>query len=199
MFKSLAGFFLMILFLLCFVTCSSAEEVVIDNFDKGVTENALGGPTGIWNCNDRDPEQSCTMKITEEEKMGESGGSLGLTYDLSTSQNYLDGFPNTAYNGYWSKLDKLDVSGTRYLTFNVKGDRHSGFTRVLWVELKDADGNVSRAKIRGVSDEWTKVQIPLAKFSSIKNWSALHELVFVFDQVCTSKEGTIYIDNIRFE
>ena len=198
MFKSLAGCFLVILFLLGFVVFSTAEVIVVDNFDeKGITENALGEPTGVWNCNDQDPEQGCTVEITEEEKMGDLGGSLSLTYDLSTSQNYLDGFPNTAYNGYWTRLGSLDISEKKYLTFNVKGNRYAGFTRVFWVELKDVEGNVSRAKIRGVSDKWKKVQIPLAKFSNIR--AELYELVFVFDQVCTSKEGTIYIDNIRFE
>ncbi|MDD5644592.1 MAG: hypothetical protein PHO00_04000 [bacterium] len=184
-----------------FLFCQAvfAEEILVDDFNEAGLENSLGEERGVWNCNDNDSEQYCEFEIIRDEKVGESGSALMLSYDLTTGNNYIDGYPGIAYNGYWTRLGELDVSNTKSLTFYVKGDKGEGFTQTFWIELKDSAGNVSRFQVRGVSSDWQKVQIPLNKFSQIKEWSSLYEFVVVFDQVCTNKEGVLYIDDIKFE
>ncbi len=190
---------LMLISVFLFCQTVLAEEILVDDFDEDGLENSIGGERGVWNCNDNDSEQYCEFEITEDERVGENGSALMLSYDLTTGTNYIDGYPGIAYNGYWTRLNDIDVSEAKNLTFYVKGDKEDGFTQTLWVELKDNAGGVSRFQVRGVTEEWQKVQIPLNKFPQIKDRSSMYEFVVVFDQICTDKEGVIYIDDIKFE
>jgi hypothetical protein len=53
--------------------------------------------------------------------------------------------------------------------------------------------------VRGVTDQWQDVIIPLKSFEGIANFTRLKEFVLTFeDNVSTAKRGVIYIDDIRF-
>jgi hypothetical protein len=81
----------------------------------------------------------------------------------------------------------------------VRGDRKTGFTTVFKVDLKDAANQSSRFYVRGVTDQWQDVIIPLKSFEGIANFTRLKEFVLTFeDNVSTAKRGVIYIDDIRF-
>jgi hypothetical protein len=198
MVKNLVVCFLMFLVFTFSSDVSSAAILIIDDFDSGLPYNNVGGDAGVWNCNPEDTEQFCNAELVLEEKIGDTGFSLKLIYDIDTSQSYLEGFPNTAYNGYWSGFGTLDVSEYSYFTFYVKGDSEAGYPNAFWIELKDS-ANISRVKIEKITDSWQKKEIPLSEFSNIKEWYNLTELAIVFDQVTFPKEGVIYIDNIAFE
>jgi hypothetical protein len=198
MFGKLVVCFLVFLSFGFLSTSSSATILVVDDFDSGLTVNNVGGETGTWNCNPEDAEQFCKMELVDNVRVGNKGFSLKLTYDITTNQDYLEGFPKTAYNGYWSKLNGLDVSDYSYLTLYVKGDKEAGYTTTFWIELKDTNNN-SRVQVSGVTSEWQKIKISLNEFSNIADWANLVELTTVFDQIVTAKEGVIYIDNIAFE
>lgn len=198
MFRNLVVCSLVIFAFGLLATESLATILIVDDFDSGLPSNNVGGETGTWNCNPKDIEQFCNMELVDNVKRGDTGYSLKLTYDITTSQDYLEDFPNTACNGYWSLLNGLDVSDYEYLSFYVKGDKDAGYTTTFWVELKDPY-NTSRVQVTGITDEWQKIKISLNEFTNIEDWANLIEVITVFDQIVTAKEGVIYIDYIVFE
>jgi hypothetical protein len=53
--------------------------------------------------------------------------------------------------------------------------------------------------VRGVTDQWQDLAIPLKDFEGMTNFRSLKEFVIVFeDTSATSKRGVIYIDDVRF-
>ena len=74
-----------------------------------------------------------------------------------------------------------------------------GYTSVFKVELKDAVDQASHFYVRGVTDQWQDVAIPLKAFQGIANFARLKEFVVVVeDTTATSKRGVIYFDDVRF-
>jgi len=196
-FKNLIICFLVLLAFGFLSPVSWATILVVDDFDSGLPGNNVGGETDVWSCNPEDSEQFCKMELIDVEGVDGAGFCLKLTYDITTSQDYMEDFPQTAYNGYWSLLNGLDVADYECLSFRVKGDKNTGHTTTFWVELKDPV-NTSRVQITGITDEWQKIKISQEKFTNIHDWANLTELMIIFDHTATAKEGVIYIDNIGF-
>jgi hypothetical protein len=116
---------------------------------------------------------------------------MRLDYDVDS--------PNPAYNGFWSKLEGVDASDYNKLVMWVKGDADKGFTKVFKIELKNDAGETGRFYVTNVTDQWSKVEIPLDRVAGLTDFSSLTEFVIVFeDRIATDKEGTIWIDDIYF-
>ena len=65
--------------------------------------------------------------------------------------------------------------------------------------MKNDQGEKGEYYVTSVTGDWTKIEIPLDRFAGITNLSSLSELVIVFeDRIATSKDGTIWIDDIYF-
>jgi hypothetical protein len=53
--------------------------------------------------------------------------------------------------------------------------------------------------VRGVTDRWQDIAIPLNEFQGMANPFRLKEFVVVFeDKTATAKRGVIYLDDVRF-
>ena len=168
-----------------------ASPLVVDDFDSGSKPNALGGDFGAWDRDPNDATQFCHMGFDKDNAFGGVGFSLRLDYDVDSS--------NPAYNGFWAKLNNLDASGYKQLSFYVKGDSGKGYTSQIKLELKN-DKERGTYLLRGVTDQWQKATIPLQDFSGITDWSKLTEFVVVFDDInSTQKVGTLYLDDVVFE
>jgi hypothetical protein len=168
---------------------SYARELYIHDFDTGAKPNRLGGDFGAWDKDPADFTQSCVESFDSAVKRGDHGFSLRLDYDVDS--------PNPAYNGFWSKLEGLDARNYNNLVIWVKGDKEKGFTRVFKVELKNDAGEIGAYYVTGITDDWTKIEIPLERFAGLKDLSSLSEFIIVFeDRTATVKEGTIWIDDI---
>lgn len=166
-------------------------ELVVADFDSGRKPNNLGGDFGTWNKDEGDPTQSCAMSFDDRERLGDKGYSIKLTYDVDS--------PQPAYNGFWLKLQELDAAPYRELRFFVKGDLTAGYTTMFKMEMKNAQGEVARYLVQGLSDQWQEMRIPLKKLRGITDWTALTELVIVFDDInATAKSGVIHLDNVSF-
>ncbi len=165
--------------------------LLVDNFDRGDKPNALGGDFGSWDKDPSDLTQKCMMSFDKAHAFGGTGYSLRLDYDVDS--------PNPAYNGFWMKLQHTNLTGYTQLTFYVKGDAERSYTPQIKLELKNGK-EVGRYLLKGITDEWQKVTIPLKDFEGIADWSAMTEFVVVFDDVnSTKKVGTLYLDEIVFE
>lgn len=172
---------------------AAGNEIVIADFDTGDKPNNIGGDFGAWDKDPNDDTQGTKMSFESDDAKGDpSGYSVRLDYDVDS--------PNPAYNGFWMKLNGENVSAYNTLSFYVKGDGKAGYTKRFKVEMKDMSNKPSPYIVSGVTDQWQKISIPLAKFRRITDWSAMNEFVVVFDDINSSpKAGSILIDGVTFE
>ena len=165
-------------------------KILVNDFNRKENYNNLDGPFGSWNIFYSDPEQHCKDELTSVERIGDEGYGLKLDYDVDSHYS--------AYNGFFTNLMGIDVSDYKYLVFSVKGDKNSGFTNKINLELKNR-AQIGKAAIDGITDEWKRMVVPLNKFSGINSFKDMKELVIVFSDInVTKKEGVIYIDDIYF-
>lgn len=214
----LAGLVALAMTLIC---CSYGESkiLLVDDFDEQNFLNKLGGESYTWDVNPQDKSQSCAASFDSKIRVGETGSSLRLDYDIDSTLTYLREFPDTsyyiydydmdsiigfarevphtAYNGFYFMLSNADLEDYKYLIFYVKGDPLQGFTRKFVVELKNID-QTDKLLVDGVSSSWQKIIIPLGMFKRIGDWGKMTELTIVFNENVTRKTGTIYIDNVYF-
>jgi hypothetical protein len=166
-------------------------ELVVADFNSGTKPNNIGGDFGSWIKDPNDPMQGVIDSFDRADRYGGSGYALRLIYSVESNR--------PAFGGFWMRLENLNAARFDNLAFRVRGDRKTGFTTVFKVELKDAANQSSRFYVRGVTDQWQDVIIPLKSFEGIANFTRLKEFVLTFeDNVSTAKRGVIYIDDIRF-
>lgn len=166
-------------------------ELVVADFNSGTKPNNIGGDFGSWIKDPNDPMQGVIDSFDRANRYGSTGYALRLIYSVESSR--------PAFGGFWMRLQNFDARSFDNLAFHVKGDGKMGFTTVFKVELKDAMDQSSHFYVRGVTDQWHDVMIPLKSFEGMANFSRLKEFVITFeDNVSTAKRGVIYIDDIRF-
>lgn len=167
------------------------DILMIDDFDNGAKPNNVGGDLGAWDRDPADETQTCREYFTSEVKCGEKGYSMKVAYDVDS--------PSPAFNGYWTKLQHIDVTPYKNFVFYVKGDEKDGFTTQFKIELKNTKKEVGKYYVKGVTSDWQKVVVPLRNFVGITDFSKMTEFVVVFeDRIATDRDGAIYIDNLHF-
>ncbi len=166
-------------------------SVMVADFDSGRKPNNIGGDFGCWIKDPNDPMQGCLESFDPGNGYGGKGNSLRLIYGVASDK--------PAYGGLWMRLENFNAANFDNLAFRVKGDAAMGFTNVFKVELKDSADRTSHAYVRGVTDRWQDIVIPLKDFQGNANWARLKEFVIVFeDRIATARQGMIYLDEIRF-
>ncbi|MDP8263609.1 MAG: glucoamylase family protein [Candidatus Ancaeobacter aquaticus] len=182
-----------------------ADRCIIDDFESGVMGNNLNGNSGAWEEDPSNREQYCRASIVSAQPRVKDSKYLRLDYDVESS------IPVS--NGYWTLLNKFDMSGYDHLEFWVKGDKELGYTTTFKIECKKkciANEDEEKKKVygdpqwvkgsyivTGITDQWQRVRIPLNVMNGIRHWSGMDELVIVFkDRLCDKKTGTILIDDI---
>ena len=170
---------------------TSAKELMVADFDSGTKPNNIGGDFGSWIRDPSDPMQGVIDSFDRADRYGNTGFALRLIYSVQSQR--------PAFGGFWMRLQNLDAAKFDNLAFRVKGDSKMGYTSVFKVELKDALDQSSRFYVRGITDQWQDVVIPLKSFEGIANFTRLKEFVITFeDNTATAKRGVIYLDDIRF-
>jgi hypothetical protein len=166
-------------------------ELMVADFNSGSKPNNIGGDFGAWIRDPDDPMQGCIESFDRANGYGGKGNGLRLIYSVASAK--------PAFGGLWMRLQNLDATRFDNLAFRVKGDTAMGYTSVFKVELKDAMDQASHFYVRGVTDRWQDIVIPLKEFQGMANRVRLKEFVVVFeDTTATAKRGVIYLDDIRF-
>ena len=170
---------------------AQAKEAYVDDYNTGGKPNCLGGDLGSFDYMPNDFSQSCLEAYDPVVKRGDSGFSLRLDYDVDSI--------NEAFNGLWIKLNGFNATSYNKLVLWVKGDADKGYTTTFKTVLENAQGEQGEYYVTGIPADWTKVEIPLDRFVGITDLSSLLEFVIVFeDKSATTKDGTIWIDDIYF-
>lgn len=166
-------------------------KILVDDFSRKENFNNLKGPLGSWNVFYSDPNQYCRDEFTDLERVGDTGYSLKVSYDVDSQFS--------AYNGFFTYLMDIDISKYKYLVFYIKGDKQAGFTENVNLELKNDKKQVGRMMVSGITDEWKKMVVPLGQFTGINDFKDMKEFVIVFNDIgVTKKVGVIYLDDIYF-
>jgi len=165
-------------------------KILVNDFNRKENFNNLGGDFGCWNMFYSDPTQFCRDEFSDTERIGDSGYSLKLTYDVESQFS--------AYNGFFTKLMDIDISNCRYLVLYIKGDAAANFTTKINLELKNRL-ETGRMPLDGITDQWKKMVIPLNKFSGIRELKEMKEFVIVLNDIgVTQKVGVLYLGSIYF-
>lgn len=164
--------------------------IMLADFDTGEKPNNLGGDFGAWDKDPDDTTQFCNAAFVQEERIGNTGYSMKLEYDVDS--------PQAAFNGFWMKLEYADFSKMGSIAFSVKGDKTAGYTDTFAVEMKNSKGETGKTLILGISSQWQKKVIPFSMLQGLADFSQMTEFVVIFDDQNTMpKTGVIYIDNIH--
>ncbi len=167
-----------------------AATLTIADFDSGDKPNNIGGDFGTWNKDEADTTQGCTGGFNPDITHGTKGYSYQLNYDVDS--------PNPAFNGFWMKLENKDFSQYDKLSVWIKGDTILGFSPKVKLELKNANKEVGKYALSGITKDWQQITIPLKEFKGLTSLKSMTELIVIFDDIsCANKKtGTIYIDDI---
>ena len=151
------------------------DELMVADFNSGIKPNNIGGDFGTWDYDPNDDSQGCIMDFSQEDSQNkENGFSIQLQYDVQS--------PNPAFNGFWMKLEGIDISSYNLLRFWVRGEPDINFTSRFKVELKNALGKRAIYFVKGVSDEWSEVIIDFKKTRAIKDWTTMF-LMSILDNI----------------
>lgn len=179
-----------------------AQEIksfVIADFNSGAMLNNLQAEMGTWEIDPDDESQDIEASLDRSVKMGKSGHSLRLDYNVGSVKN--------AINGFWMQLRFFDASDYDHFEFYVKGDKAKGHTSIFKIEFKklrkDPDGIEETVKgsfiVKGVTDEWQKVSVPLNVMNGMTDWSQIREFVITFEKKrVDNPKGTLYFDDFAF-
>ena len=164
---------------------------MVADFNSGAKPNNIGGDFGSWIGDPNDPMQGVIESFDSANRYGNTGYGLRLIYSVASSK--------PAFGGFWMRLENLDAARFDNLAFRIKGNPQMGYTTIFKVELKDATDQSSHYYVRGVTDRWQEIVIPLKDFQGIANFVSLKEFVITFeDGTVTAKRGVIYLDDVRF-
>ncbi|MFA5085027.1 MAG: carbohydrate binding domain-containing protein, partial [Candidatus Omnitrophota bacterium] len=172
---------------------------IIADFNNGAMFSNLQTEMGTWEMNPEDEAQSIEASLDKSIKMGKSGYSLKIDYNV--------GSPKNAVNGFWMQMRFFDASPYDHFEFYVKGDKDKGSTGVFKIEFKklnrNPDGEEETVRgsfiVKGVTGEWRKISIPLNVMNGITDWKQMGEFVITFEKRrVDSLKGTLYFDDLAF-
>ncbi|MFH1777293.1 MAG: RHS repeat-associated core domain-containing protein [Candidatus Omnitrophota bacterium] len=163
------------------------DALLVAGFEHSLYANGLGPDAGLFQKNDFHSKISTAI-----EHDSERGPCLKLTYDVSEKDDYA---------GYYKLLRNIDLSAYRTLCFWIKGEIDNP---VVQVGLMDKHGHEDKILVgsyltMGITNEWQKVSIPLAGFSTIEDFSSLENINFTLENRFKNSTGVIFIDDITFE
>ncbi len=186
---------------------AAAKNMLVDNFENASMKNLLGGYIGA----DTAAPGTCRFCFTwnPANTFGNAAHSLQIDYDVRSPGSYTYLWLHLGPEGSDEKVRSMDLRGFSYLSFWVKTNkRGENFKVELHCDSNHNgrfDPNEDTASSvyvdrylgsSGLTERWRKVVIPLADFSSIKDFSSAIEIVIVFENLRGNRQGTIYLDEI---
>ena len=131
----------------------------------------------------------------------ESGSSIQAFYDTDSLKLVYDVRTPNSFAGYSTPLGKANLDAYSFVTFLVRG---AAGGETIKVGLKNASGNEIKILLSdylsgGITTSWQKVALPLDAFAGLTSKSAIESFVIAFENVIGSGQGTVFIDDIKFE
>lgn len=173
-----------------FTVSVGGETLLIDDFDGEILKNKLKYSTGTWTENEA--KIQVTYKPLREDTADFRGDNA-----LKISYNF-DG-PDQI-SGWWCSLGDDDYSVYDRISLWIKREGEEK----VFIGIKDNTGFETFIPLDTIitvnPGVWQKVEIPFEKYTDIKNWASLNNVSVGFNsEVKGPREGTIFIDDVKFE
>jgi len=144
------------------------------------------------------PPSTITSSIVSAEDLGPNNRCLRLDYVKKPE----------SFSGWVTVLEVgdqyVDISKYSQIRFKVRGERGGelftvGLADQRWYEMQDLvqSSQIERYLPNGVTTQWQEVTIPLSHFSNLKFEEIA--MIGIHFNCRPEMEGTVYIDNLRFE
>lgn len=213
--KSAYLLFLTVIFYVALRCQAGAEGLDILVADFEAYPNNLGGEMGLygslepnWNDKNTPPSWYYDSKLAWYDPKNVHGGkqSFMLVNGLGAKSSELWGSlgidlgPVMDPDSYPRKIAGIDVSGFKYLTFWVKGEKGGEHLEVIFRDSK-AITYMPQAKhiVNNATTEWQKVTISLDDVRGQVDLTSLVHIGMAFGADVGNKKGDIvYIDDIVF-
>ena len=190
------------------------EDLIIADFEGW--PNNVGGEMGVygslepnWAKKETVPYSWCytpkTPMYTEENVyQGKQSwrlvNALGAKPDENWGSFAMDLGPTVDLTKEPKKIDSLDVSNYKYLTFWIKGKKGGEHLEVLFRDAHAPDYMPQvKYKVPDATTEWQKVVIPLSKIKNKVDLTKLDNIGIAFGPDVGNKKGAIiYMDYFVF-
>lgn len=161
----------------------------IDDFESRSSINKVGGTSGIWEKSQDDKNEWCSSKYVITVRDNKKTTVISLNYKVGSQD----------YNGYYSRLNGIDLRAYDSLEFYVRGGEK--YPSTFKLELKNQFKETGQYYVKNIAgDKWMKLSIPLKDFNGINDFSVMEELTVVFEgSALGDSEGTLLIDDIAFK
>lgn len=185
--------FLSVSFVLSFAPAAFFGEslLMLDDFESKRYVNKLGGGGGAWEKFPYDTAEYCHSSFVDETWNGQQNTVLRLQYSATDFD----------YNGYYTKLNGLDLRPYQEITFWIRGGKEFRPSTVK-LQIK----TILRSAyfyVTGITDKWQRITIPFSSFENFGNineWKRASELIIVFEgQKTGSAGGVAYFDDLAFK
>lgn len=158
----------------------SLPSLLVDDFYDFSLVNVLRGDSGI-------SVQGGTGEISF------TNGVMCFAYDITATNGWVV---------YYSLLKRLNATSYHSISFDIRGLQGGEIAKF---GLNDGQGHEVKLEINeylpnGITTQWQKVTIPIDAFTNvIASTSNLHSLSLAFEDSIGSGQGTVCLDNIRFD
>ncbi|MEN8130097.1 MAG: glucoamylase family protein [Pseudomonadota bacterium] len=171
------------------------KRLVLHDFNRRDLLSNVGGESGAWTGHSDLSTGKVDIALSGDERRGESGHALHLSYSLDRQAQSSTGF-RIGLNG----LDGVEYD---HLEFWVKGDPGKGYARSFKVAFQRPFNACLKLSERGsyvvteIDNEWKRVSIPLNLMNGITDWTDLDEMVITLQSRRSNvKQGAYYVDDI---
>jgi hypothetical protein len=168
------------------------KKLTLFDFDRNLLVSNTLGRSGIYDENPDDAESFCRSTIEKDDTLHINGYHMKLYYKLNPKLS--------SANGWWTKLDGINLSDYKAISMTVKGDKNKGYSDSFKIILKGKTQRIESV-VYGITQSWKNVTIPFYRFNEFMglDLSKLDELVIMFEgSRMKVKEGAYLIDDISF-
>ncbi len=192
--------FLLIISILFFLTgqlgafrINKHHALVILNFNNKKPDiNIYGYKSFAKNLTPKYSTASGSAEYVKDTDLHKKGKYLKFEYDVT---------PNNSEAAYVIPFHGLDLTYFKKLSFYVKGDLNSGFTRKIKVEIATWN-SFEIAIVEDIQPKWKKIEINLDSFIKEDednfNDEGIEKISFIVDNLTSEvTRGTLFFDDIK--
>jgi len=192
----------------------AGNDLVIADFEKW--PNNLGGQMGVYGSLEPKWEDKATVPYSWVYEPSVPGYSKDNVHSGKQSFRLVNGLGANATESWGSfgmdmgrvvdavpvpvKMESKDVSGYKYLTFWVKGEKGGEHMEVTFRDANAVTYTPQfKYKVPDATTNWQKIVVPLDKIKGKVDLTALDNVSIAFGQdVSNDKGATVYLDDLAF-
>jgi len=169
----------------------------VDNFNDARSVNALGGQSGFY-CN---PGSRYLETAVVDLPPGPAQPVASSSNRNRALQLRFDMTQTDAYGGFWTSLQKRNLSGYGTIKFRLKSN---GPVPTLEVGIRTTTGTEDKTMVATYASEpdkagWREIQVPLRALRRLNDLGSPDVLFFAASRLTGSGKSEVLVDDVRFD